>query len=100
MAFYCPDGAMAQQLEGAIAVLEADGRPGLGSQLSITWLRYEQSLIDSASRVSELARFWAEAPAGTAWQGDRTRDPAGAWCSSCSDDSCLQVGSRRVVHWL
>ena len=76
MAFYCPDGAMAQQLEAAIAVLEADGRPGLGSQLSITWLRYEQSLIDSAGRVSELARFWAEAPAGTAWQGDRNRYPA------------------------
>ena len=24
---------------------------------------------------------------------------AGAWCSGCSDDSCLQVGSRRVVQW-
>lgn len=67
---------MAQQLEAVIAALEADGRPGLASRLSITWLRYEQSLIDSAGPVSELAQFWAKAPNGAAWRGDRQRYPA------------------------
>lgn len=76
MAFYCPDGAMAQQLEAVVAGLEADGRPGLAAQLSITWLRYEQSLINSASQATDLARFWAEAPAGAAWRGQQSRYPA------------------------
>ena len=76
MAFYSPDGAMAQQLEAVIAALEADGRPGLASRLSITWLRYEQSLLDSAGPISDLAHFWAKAPAGAAWRGDRGRYPA------------------------
>lgn len=76
MAFYSPDGAMAQRLEAVIAALEADGRPGLSSQLSVTWLLYERSLIDSASRMSDLAQFWADAPAGATWQGDQSRYPA------------------------
>ena len=38
MAFYCPDGAMAQQLEASLAALEADGRPGLREQVSISWM--------------------------------------------------------------
>ena len=76
MAFYCPDGAMAQQLEATIAALAAEGRPGLHEQLSITWLRYGSSLIDSASSRSDLAGFWAEPPRGTSWQGSQPRYPA------------------------
>ncbi len=76
MAFYCPDGAMTQQLEDAIVALEAEGRPGLNEQLSITWLHYGTSLIDSASPRSDLASFWAEQPRGTCWQGGRPRYPA------------------------
>ena len=76
MAFYCPDGAMAQQLEATIKALEAEDRPGLGRQLSITWLRYSHSLIDSASSRSDLASFWADQPRGSGWQGDKARYPA------------------------
>ena len=76
MAFYSPDGAMAQQLEGVIAELEADGRPGLGAQLSVTWLSYEQSLIDSTGAISDLGRFWAAGPSGTSWRGEQGRYPA------------------------
>ncbi|MBV2351371.1 class A beta-lactamase-related serine hydrolase [Synechococcus sp. HK05] len=76
MAFYCPDGAMAQQLEATIAALEADGRPGLKNQLSITWLRYSDSLIDSASSRSDLEGFWADQPRGASWQGNQARYPA------------------------
>jgi hypothetical protein len=76
MAFYCPDGAMAQQLQASLEALEADGRAGLGDQVSITWVRYGSSLIDSASPRSDLADFWAERPAGAAWRGDQPRYPA------------------------
>jgi len=48
MAFYCPDGAMAQQLQASLEDLEANGRPGLREKVSITWVRYGSSLIDSA----------------------------------------------------
>jgi len=76
MAFYCPDGAMAQQLEAAIASVEAEGRSGLRGQLSITWLRYSSSLIDSATPRSDLADFWADQPRGASWQGSKGRYPA------------------------
>ena len=76
MAFYCPDGSMAQQLEATIQALEADGRAGLGRQLSITWLRYSHSLIDSASSRSDLESFWADQPRGASWRGDQVRYPA------------------------
>ena len=67
---------MAQQLEATITDLEADGRAGLRRQLSITWLRYSDSLIDSASSRSELESFWAEQPRGASWHGDQARYPA------------------------
>ena len=76
MAFYCPDGAMAQQLQASLEDLEANGRPGLRKQVSITWVRYGSSLIDSASPRSDLADFWADRPAGAAWRGDQARYPA------------------------
>jgi hypothetical protein len=76
MAFYCPDGAMAQQLEASLAALEAEGRPELREQVSISWVRYRSSLIDSASPRSDLAEFWADRPAGASWRGDQARYPA------------------------
>jgi hypothetical protein len=76
MAFYCADGAMAQQLQASLQALEAEGRPGLSEQVSITWLRYTTSLIDSASPRSDLADFWADRPSGAAWRGDQARYPA------------------------
>lgn len=76
MAFYCPDGAMAQRLQSCIAALEADGRPGLGEQLSITWLRYGTSWLDRAAPLSDLASFWKEQPLGAGWRSDQARYPA------------------------
>ncbi|MFM7237541.1 MAG: serine hydrolase [Cyanobium sp.] len=74
MAFYRADGAMQQQLEGLVAELEAQGRPGLGERLSLTWVRYPASL-----------RSWSEeswgcpleqAGAGAHWRGSQLRYPA------------------------
>ncbi|MEY4359970.1 MAG: hypothetical protein RLZZ631_1456 [Cyanobacteriota bacterium] len=76
MAFYCPDGAMAQRLQSSIAALEADGRPGLREQLSITWLRYGSSLLDRAAPLSDLAQFWNDQPQGASWRADQARYPA------------------------
>jgi hypothetical protein len=67
---------MAQQLQASLEALEADGRPGLSEQVSITWVRYASSLIDSASPRSDLAEFWAERPTGAAWRGNQPRYPA------------------------
>ena len=76
MAFYCPDGAMTQRLQSCVAALEADGRPGLRQQLSITWLRYGHSLLDRAAPLSDLGQFWREEPQGASWRGDQARYPA------------------------
>jgi hypothetical protein len=74
MAFYRADGAMEQRLEALVAELEAMGRPGLATRLSLTWVRYPASL-----------RSWSEegwgvpleqAGAGAHWQGTRQRYPA------------------------
>jgi len=76
MAFYSPDGAMAQQLQAVITDLEADGRPGLPEQLSITWLRYDGSLLNRGAQASDLEAFWAQGPKGASWRGDQARYPA------------------------
>ena len=81
MAFYSPDPAMGQILTDLVRALELDGRPGLGPQLSITWLRYPSSLIDQALRPEPPAQPdlspWAVAPGrGAAWGGDGLRYPA------------------------
>jgi beta-lactamase class A len=76
MAFYCPDGAMAQQLESTIANLQANGRPDLGADLSITWVRYSHSALNSAAPHADLASFWAAAPSGASWRGEQVRYPA------------------------
>ena len=76
MAFYCPDGAMAQRLQSVVAQLQAEGRPELEQQLSITWLRYDRSLLNSAAQASDSEAFWAQQPSGASWNGERPRYPA------------------------
>jgi hypothetical protein len=75
MAFYSPDPAMAQILADLVRALELEGRPGLAQQLSITWVRYDQSLV---GRAADLApeQFWALPVQGASWAGDRLRYPA------------------------
>ena len=70
MAFYSPDPAMTQILADLVRALEADGRGGLGQQLSITWLRYPASVLGSAAEESSVAAR------GASWGGDRQRYPA------------------------
>ena len=76
MAFYCPDGAMAQRLQSVVAQLQAEGRPELEQQLSITWLRYDRSLLNSAAQASDSEAFWAQQPSGASWNGELPRYPA------------------------
>jgi len=75
MAFYSPDPAMDQTLAAVLAALEADGRPGLGERLSITWLRYSESPRRLADRIGPEA-FWQQRPPGASWGGERLRYPA------------------------
>ena len=75
MAFYCPDGAMAQRLQSVVAQLQAEGRPELEQELSITWLRYDRSLLQSAA-ASDSAAFWGQRPLGASWHGGHPRYPA------------------------
>jgi len=75
MAFYCPDGAMAQRLQSVVAQLQAEGRPELEQELSITWLRYDRSLLQSAA-TSDTAAFWGQRPLGAGWHRERPRYPA------------------------
>jgi hypothetical protein len=75
MAFYSQDPAMDQSLATVLAELAAEGRPGLGERLSITWLQYPESLRRQAERFGPEA-FWQQQPAGTAWGGERLRYPA------------------------
>ena len=76
MAFYRPDGAMGAILEDRIRDLEADGRPGLRSQISVCWLRYERSLVGRADDLDDPALFWTDLPAGASWRGDGATYPA------------------------
>jgi len=75
MAFYIPDPAMDQTLVNLVKELEGEGRPGLADQLSITWLRYPQSLRDRAANLSS-AEISAMPVAGSSWAGNRPRYPA------------------------
>ena len=75
MAFYSPDPAMGQTLSQLIGQLEQEGRPGLGEQLSITWLRYGTSLVGAAEGLGQEA-FWAQTVTGAGWDGERARYPA------------------------
>lgn len=75
MAFYSPDAAMGAILEDHLHSLELQGRPGLASQVSITWLRYQRSLI-GAAEASDSLMPWLEPVAGAAWAGSTARYPA------------------------
>lgn len=75
MAFYSPDPAMGQILADLVRALEAEGRPGLAQHLSITWVRYDQSLIARAADL-DPGSFWALPVEGASWAGDRPRYPA------------------------
>jgi hypothetical protein len=75
MAFYSPDPAMGQTLAAVLSALEAEGRPGLSERLSITWLRYPESLRRQAERLG-LEAFWQQRPAGASSGGERLRYPA------------------------
>jgi len=75
MAFYSPDPAMGQILADLVRALELEGGGGLAQHLSITWVRYDQSLV---GRAADLApeQFWALPVQGASWAGDRPRYPA------------------------
>jgi hypothetical protein len=75
MAFYSPDPAMDQTLADLVRALELEGRPGLGQQLSITWLRFERSPLGQAADA-DLRRGWPCAASGASWGGERQRYPA------------------------
>ena len=76
MAFYSPDGALQQRLEQVMELLEAQGRPQLRRQLSITWLRYDTPLRQRGAHASDTASFWRDPVAGASWRGDQPRYPA------------------------
>jgi hypothetical protein len=75
MAFYSPDPAMDQTLRHLVGDLESHGRSGLGEALSITWLRYPQSLRHRAASLQE-GEFWALPVSGASWGGTVPRYPA------------------------
>ncbi|QPN61210.1 serine hydrolase [Synechococcus sp. CBW1002] len=75
MVFYNPDPGMAERLADLVAALELEGREGLGQRLSITWLRYPESLRHQAHDLDPTS-FWQRPLTGAAWAGDRLRYPA------------------------
>lgn len=75
MAFYSPDPAMGEALRQLIGRLEAEGRPGLGEQLSVTWLRYGDSLLGGAEGLGQ-EEFWGRTVTGASWAGPTPRYPA------------------------
>ena len=72
MAFYSADPAMGQRLADLVRALEQEGRPGLGARLSVTWLRYPESLRNPEAREDSPRR----AGAGASWRGSQLREPA------------------------
>ena len=76
MAFYCPDGAMDQLLASTLEHLEAEGRPGLRDQVSISWLRYDSSLLNAASGSQGGDPFWGRRVEGASWNAEQARYPA------------------------
>jgi hypothetical protein len=62
---------MGQKLADLVHALEQEGRPGLGAQLSITWLRYAKSLCN----LEPLEASPLEAGSGASWRGGQLRQP-------------------------
>ncbi len=82
MAFYSPDALMDQRLEALVRRLAGEGGEALASGLSITWLRYSESLLpqrqedQAANAWRAVAGVGSASPArGACWQGARLRDP-------------------------
>lgn len=74
MAFYSQDPALGNLLQANLQDL-AKGRPGLGEQLSVTWLAYASSPLDQAAGLDQ-ADFWRLPLVGASHGGDRLRYPA------------------------
>lgn len=62
-------------LEEQVRRLEAESRPGLAEELSITWLRYAPSWRQEPA-ADQPQGFWDRPVAGASWRGDRPRYPA------------------------
>ena len=82
MAFYSPEASMDQRLTALVQRLASERGEELASGLSITWLRYPESLL-AQGREAPAANAWrvvagvgSVSPAcGACWQGARLRDP-------------------------
>ena len=74
MAFYASHGALQEHLQNSLEALEHH-QPWLDQQVSVTWLRYEHSLIDQAAQRSS-AEFWSLPVAGASHAGTTLRYPA------------------------
>lgn len=74
LAFYANHGALQDHLQTSLDHL-GQHRPWLAQQVSITWLRYEHTLIDQAAQLSR-AEFWALPVAGASHAGATPRYPA------------------------
>lgn len=74
LAFYANHGPLQDHLQTSLEDL-ALHRPWLPEQVSITWLRYEHSLIDQAAQLSS-SEFWALPVTGASHGGTTCRYPA------------------------
>jgi len=74
MAFYSPEPAMQQLLGDLVLECERQDRPGLGRVLSMTCLRFPESIVGRGGRLTPEA-FWSLPVAGASWGGERFRDP-------------------------
>ena len=74
MAFYADDRELEEHLLCSLKDLEQH-RPWVAQQVSVTWLRYEHSLIDRAGQLSS-GEFWALPVAGASRAGAVARYPA------------------------
>lgn len=74
LAFYANDGELQEHLLCSLKDLEQH-RPWVAQQVSVTWLRYEHSLVDQAAQLSS-DEFWALPVAGASHAGTILRYPA------------------------
>ena len=82
MAFYSPDGAMAQRLSSLVQRLGGERGEALANGLSITWLHYPASVVPPSAegqaaddRRAVPGIGTASGARGASWQGERLRDP-------------------------
>lgn len=83
MAFYSPEASMDQRLTALVQRLAIERGEALVSRLSITWLRYPESLLEQGQEGCHASDAWrvvagvgSASPArGAGWQGMQLRDP-------------------------